>query len=304
MMRSSSSIFLSAIAALSWAQVADSFFFSSPFDNKKTAVKPTVVICPGFGNDMVDYIAPLGAPESTGFKSALERRGFDVKIVPVQRLDWIRVGMGLFDPAFWQNNQLASGNAYGWYLERARATIAECGDGKVLVVAHSAGGWLARATLGQDGIDNVCGLVTLGAPHAPPPDGINCATRGALKNTNNSYPGAFLKDIPYITVAGNVVTGGEELRREVDKIYSERGERSAQNVAKINYEALLGAFEGVSGDGVIPTTIAHLEGAQQITLDGVLHSINEAGTTMPTDSWYGSEKIVDLWLEKALKKIM
>ncbi len=43
---------------------------------------------------------------------------------------------------------------------------------------------------------------------------------------------------------------------------------------------------------------------QQITLDGVLHSINEAGTTMPTDSWYGSEKIVDLWLEKALKKIM
>ena len=31
-------------------------------------------------------------------------------------------------------------------------------------------------------------------------------------------------------------------------------------------------------------------------LDGVLHSINEAGTTLPTDRWYGSEAVVDRWL--------
>jgi pimeloyl-ACP methyl ester carboxylesterase len=266
--------------------------------------KPTVVVCPGFGNAVVDYITPLGADESTGFKSVLERRGFSVKIVPVERYDWIRVALGLFDPAFWQNNQLASGLAYGWYLKKTLETIDSCStdDCGVLVVGHSAGGWLARAAL-ADGIPNVCGLVTLGAPHAPPPAGINCATRGALKNTDAAFPGAFLTRIPYITVAGNSLTGGAVTQREVDNVYSKRGEGSAQNVAKVNYEALVGAFEGISGDGVIPVLIAHLRGSEQITLDGVLHSINEAGTTMPTDSWYGSEKVVDRWLSKTLEKL-
>ena len=151
--------------------------------------------------------------------------------------------------------------------------------------------------------------MTLGAPHQPPPDGINCATRGALKNTNLAYPGAFRKDIIYVTVAGNAVTGGlrnaeeDKQRSAVDEIYEKRGEGSAQNVARINYEALLGEFDGVQGDGVIPIPIAHLDGSEQINLDGVLHSINEAGTTLPTDSWYGSEKVVDRWLLKTLEKL-
>lgn len=264
------------------------------------AKKPTVVICPGFGNAVQDYITPLGAPD--GFKASLERRGFSVKIVPVERFDWIRVALGLFDPAFWQSNQLASGLAYGWYLQRTAATIESCNDDNVLVVGHSAGGWLARAALAemQPDLQRVCGLVTLGAPHLPPPEGINCATRGALKNTNLASPGAFWKDIAYVTVVGNAVTGGAPEPTQVDEVYEKRGEGSAQNVARVNYEALAGKFDGVSGDGVIPIPVAHLEGAEQITLDGVLHSINEAGTTMPTDRWYGSEKIVDLWLSKTL----
>lgn len=301
----------------------------------------SIVICPGFGNAVVDYVAPLGASPEHGFKSVLERRGFDVHIVPVERYDWIRVALGLFDVRFWQSNQLPTGWAYGWYLQRtldtiekAAAAAAEKYDSSsaqqqqaasVLVVAHSAGGWLARAALGEQQRrvnssssssasttgDVVCGLVTLGAPHFPPPDGINCATRGALKNTNLEYPGAYRKDIVYVTVAGNAVTGGlsyqdsDEGQRAaaVDEIYARRGEGSARNVARINYEALLGEFEGVQGDGVIPIPIAHLDGSEQITLDGVLHSINEAGTTLPTDSWYGSEKVVDQWLSRTLKKL-
>jgi pimeloyl-ACP methyl ester carboxylesterase len=266
--------------------------------------KPTIVLCPGFGNAVVDYVNPLGADESWGFRSALERRGFSVRIVPVERWDWIRVAMGLFDPDFWQSNQSPSGWAYGWYLQRTRETVESCchqnpGE-SVLLVGHSAGGWLARAALGND-LKNVCGLVTLGTPQLPPPKKeIGCATRGALKNTNEAFPGAFRKDVVYVTVAGNAVTGGIEVSRDVDDIYARRGEGSAQNVAKINYESLIGDFKGVSGDGVVPLSIAHLEGAEQITLDGVLHSINEAGTTLSTDSWYGSEKIVDLWLNKTI----
>ena len=59
----------------------------------------------------------------------------------------------------------------------------------------------------------------------------------------------------------------------------------------------------VTGDGVVPLEWTHLEGATQVTLKGVLHSINEAGTTIPTDRWYGSENVVDKWLPTVLEQI-
>ena len=81
-----------------------------------------------------------------------------------------------------------------------------------------------------------------------------------------------------------------------------RGEGSAARVAYANYVAVAGDGYAL-GDGVIPVGCAHLEGAEQVTLDGVLHSINEAGTTLPTDRWYGSEAVVDRWLGPALEKM-
>lgn len=48
----------------------------------------------------------------------------------------------------------------------------------------------------------------------------------------------------------------------------------------------------VVGDGVVPLESSHLEGAKQVTLDGVFHSINAP------DAWYGSEGVVDSWLKK------
>ena len=73
------------------------------------------------------------------------------------------------------------------------------------------------------------------------------------------------------------------------------GEGSYARVAYVNYKALSG--DGTAaGDGVIPVAVAHLDGARQLTLENVLHSINEAGTTLPTDRWYGSEAVVDRWL--------
>ena len=45
---------------------------------------PPVVILPGFGNDAIDYVAPLDQPEDVGLCSVLRRRGFtDVSVVPV-----------------------------------------------------------------------------------------------------------------------------------------------------------------------------------------------------------------------------
>jgi len=304
----------------------------------KTSVqRPPVVILPGFGNADVDYKTPLGQPEEKGLVAALTRRGFDVSVMKIPRWEWIRVASGVFDLDWWSGVQRPDSLAYGWYLRRARRLIVDASDrnggARVLVLGHSAGGWLARATLGtgkwelegDDGMlrtlrasDVVCGLVTLGAPHFPPPAGsAPCATRGALAYCDKVLPGSYLQDegIAYVTVAGSAIRGNadkpvesadsdatREVQTAADKVYSTRGEGSAARVAYTNYNALMGDGEAL-GDGVIPIECAHLAQAEQITLDGVLHSINEAGTTLPTERWYGSEKVIDRWMQPTLDKL-
>lgn len=72
---------------------------------------------------------------------------------------------------------------YRWYLDRLDETVQrackETGSDRVILVGHSAGGWLARAYIADakygalDGAPNprVAGLVTLGTPQQPPPKG-------------------------------------------------------------------------------------------------------------------------------------
>ena len=119
--------------------------------------------------------------------------------------------------------------ADGWYLERTLKTIDEvsaANEGRrVLLIAHSAGGWLARAALadgawvreGEQAGSFVRALVTLGSPHFPPPAGASasCATRGALAFTDNAYPGAHLAEsqsIVYLTVAGSAIQAIDQVR--------------------------------------------------------------------------------------------
>lgn len=290
-----------------------------------------VVICPGFGNDCIDYDKPLGQPSSVGLKSVLSRRGFPIEkiyTVPVKRADWIRVALGIFDiPRFYTNDCLPSGLGYGWYVQRLKDEVdrayEESGGEKVLLLAHSAGGWLARAAM-ADGVwcaerqlktsDRIQCFVTLGAIHRVPeinPE--SCVTRGALKNTDSLYPGAFLKQfgIKYIAVGGSAVVGDDAQPPEdvsdiesskVDELYSKRGEGSSARVAYTSYQAVSG-IGNLIGDGVVPLDWAHLDGAIKITLDGVVHSINEAGTTIPSDRWYGSDNVIDRWLPVVLQEM-
>ena len=162
--------------------------------------------------------------------------------------------------------------------------------------------------------DLISGLVTLGAIHRVPEDEKSCVTRGALKFVQENYPGAYLKDdgIKYISVGGNAIVGCEDVDEDnrgimmdtsyVDRIYSVRGEGSASKVAFTSYKAVCGNGN-VVGDGVVPLQWSLLEGSRQIELDGVLHSINEAGTTIPTDRWYGSENVIKRWLPIVLNEL-
>jgi len=220
-----------------------------------------VVILPGFGNADQDYKRPFGQNE--GLVSVLHRRGFeDVAVLDLPRWDWLRVAGGLADPRFWLGTQRPDAIAYGWYVRRARAAIeaasARSGGKRVLVVAHSAGGWLARAVLADgewlsdDGRVTransvVSGLVTLGAPHFPPPSGSPpCATRGALAFCDAAHPGAHLtrEGIFYVTVAGAAIQGCNDAPSVVEESAAPGYDSTAEA------RALLASAPGVAPSGV------------------------------------------------------
>lgn len=331
---------------LIWFVLTLSFFLSLHPDSNSavafTSIATPVVICPGFGNDSIDYSEPLKQPSEFGFISALERRGFSkdlIYTVPVQRSDWLRVAGGLLDPGFYTNQALPTGTGYGWYLKKLKATVdlayQQSGGKKVLLIGHSAGGWLARAAMGdgtwllndEESIaiqtaDRVRCLITVGAIHKPPSDVTTCVTRGALAYTDRAFPGAYLQDdgITYVSVGGDAILGNnarpnknKQIEREnqsesefdpstdADRVYAIRGEGSSSRVAFTSYEAVCGVGK-VTGDGVVPLEWTQLDGSTQIRLEGVIHSINEAGTTLPTDRWYGSDAVIDRWLPQALKE--
>lgn len=258
-------------------------------------VKYPVVICPGFGNAAKDYTDPLDGGEEKAMEAALERRGLDTFVVPVERSDWLKVASAVTTLDFWKGTCRPDGPAYNWYLQKVkdtvRASLEETGASKVLLVGHSAGGWLARAALAEgeweEGVasqDVVAGLVTLGSPHfAGPMD----MTRGALTFTSTEYPGAFLKDkgISYVTVAGAAVMGDKDAPR-----------RSRARFAYGSYQTVCGEGETM-GDACVPLVFAHLEGAEQVTLEGVFHSVDKP------DEWYGAEGVVDRWLDTVAQEL-
>ena len=341
------------LAVSSFILSASSFSFSPQPASKKTATdlsKIPIVICPGFGNDAIDYTNPLDIGEEYGFVNALVKRGFNpdlIEVLPLKRYEWIRVAGGLFDiPNFYTMTCTPEGLGYGWYIKRLRRTIEDLhqksGGERCLLVGHSAGGWLARACLGDGSwnveqiinnndatsisedntaraADRVRALITMGAVHKPPEKEFEatCVTRGALKYLNTEYPGAFLANegISYVSVGGDAIVGkekqpqtaaeavGEEKvgSEQVNEVYKDRGEGSASSVAFTSYTAVSG-IGTLTGDGVVPLEWTLLDGSKKIVLDGVLHSINEAGTTLPTDKWYGSDAVIDRWLQDALEE--
>jgi pimeloyl-ACP methyl ester carboxylesterase len=99
---------------------------------------PSVVVLPGLGNDSGDY-DPLVAQ--------LAERGFSTTVVPVARLDWLRNALGLLDLKYWLGT-LEPRPVLDWYLERVEQAVQvasdNAGDRRVVLLGHSAVGWLAR----------------------------------------------------------------------------------------------------------------------------------------------------------------
>ncbi|NJP08322.1 MAG: lipase [Leptolyngbyaceae cyanobacterium RU_5_1] len=226
-------------------------------------VFPTVIL-PG-------YMA--GAVEYRDLQTHLQDLGIPATTVPISWQDWIPT---------------LGGRSVTPILRRIDATvkqiIQQSGAAKVNLIGHSAGGWLARIYLGEKPYcihpndteecvwharPHVATLVTLGTPHTS----LERWTRKNLEFVNLTYPGAFYSDVRYVCVAGKAIYG----RRRLDSW-----------LAYSSYKLTCGQGD-CWGDGITPIAAAHLEGAENLILDGATHS------PKPGHFWYGSPGLLEQW---------
>lgn len=227
-------------------------------------VRPTVIL-PG-------YLA--GATPYQPLVATMNGMGIPTAVVPLRWYDWIPTIGGRSVAPIVQA------------LDQTVQAFRQRYDGaSINLVGHSAGGWVARIYLGdQDyGIHggdryprywnaqaHVHTLICLGTPHLSQ----ERWTRRNLDFVNTTYPGAFYDQVRYICVAGKAVLGDR-------KWYG-------PSFAYQSYQLTCG--EGNCwGDGITPIAAAHLEGAENLILDGVYHS------PKPGQLWYGSKDVLPQW---------
>ncbi|XP_030475050.2 uncharacterized protein LOC115692365 [Syzygium oleosum] len=276
------------------------------------------VILPGLGNNAGDYGKLQLTLEGTGVPSVVAK---------VSRLDWFRNAAGLVDPNYWRGT-LRPRPVLDWYLKRVDEAVREAKElargGSLSLIGHSAGGWLARVYMEEFGVCDISLLLTLGTPHSPPPKGLSGVidqTRGLLdyveKNCRNAV---YTPELKYVCVAGRYIQGarifgGSQINVvsaipvDGDQLISEVAIADDVESATLNTSTWRARFVGqgykqvcgqadVWGDGVVPEVSAHLEGALNISLDGVYHS--PVGSDDVSRPWYGSPAIVEKWIEHLL----
>lgn len=251
--------------------------------------KDPVIVCPAQFGTLKDYQELV---------DELQARGHPTVVAPLAFTDWLRLIPASLTTEYW-TGELSPDVALPFYyeaLEKAAAQLAEQYPGKkVQLVAHSIGGWIARAYLGQLPASKrdatFSALVTLGTPHAPPPEGLFRTidqTRGLLAFVEERYPGAFHESLRYMTVGSTAQRGalpgsGQGL--------------IAGSLAFASYLPLCGDG-GVDGDGITPIGCAHLDGAEQRTVDAFhIAFVPGSGTRLNGTPWYGSPDIIGEWAD-------
>ncbi|XP_041001785.1 uncharacterized protein LOC121247510 isoform X2 [Juglans microcarpa x Juglans regia] len=299
----------SALAAASSSQESSSSSSLSSF-----SYRPAVIL-PGLGNNSSDY-KKLEATLN-------EQYGVPTLVAKVSRLDWLRNAAGLVDPNYWRGT-LRPRPVLDWYLKRVDEAVLEAKElaqgGTLSLIGHSAGGWLARVYMEEFGLSDISLLLTLGTPHLPPPKGLPGVidqTRGLLDYVDKHCSKAvYNHHLKYVCIAGRYIQGapffGSSIANVESVIPNDNAEvavvndvdTSASNATTLRarlvgqgYKQVCGQAD-IWGDGVVPEVSAHLEGAYNITLDGVYHS--PVGSDDASRPWYGSPVIVEKWIHYLL----
>mmetsp|Transcript_24527 Transcript_24527/g.58300 ORF Transcript_24527/g.58300 Transcript_24527/m.58300 type:complete len:336 (-) Transcript_24527:477-1484(-) len=252
-----------------------------------------------------------GAPSYSGLAESLSLLGSSVEVVPISRLDWYPTLAGAPFRRLLDKIALAVARAY----ER---------HGRVTLVCHSAGGFLARILLGPEPYSGaayglaakVDTVVTLGTPHrsleaypfgrvperrageaaASMPE---AARASSLAFANHFYPrGDCFPGTRFVCVAARSVRGESyDAAALRDLALSRRPQalRAAleQAFAFSSYKANCGVGT-VWGDGVTPVECALLEGSTHIVLEG---PVRHNPGSLP--EWYGDPEVIRRWASLA-----
>lgn len=225
---------------------------------------PTVIV-PGYLESAIAYL-PL--------QQSLQNLGFPTFTVPLRRRDWL---------------QTLGGRPVTPILQQLDSTVKlaleQSSSGKINLIGHSAGGWISRIYIGEkpylgrnelsstapgNARAKVATLLTLGTPHISR----ERWTRWNLDFVNNNYPGAFYPSVRYVCVAGKTIFGDR---------------RPGKWLAYSSYQQTCG-IGNTWGDGITPIAAAHLEGAENLTIENVYHSPRSP------KNWYGSPEILPNWV--------
>ncbi|XP_021895459.1 uncharacterized protein LOC110812885 [Carica papaya] len=286
---------------------------SSSSLSSSSTCRPAVIL-PGLGNNTGDY---------QKLELILGDYGVPTVVAKVSRFDWLRNAAGLVDPNYWRGT-LRPRPVLDWYLKRVHEAVSEAKEltpgGTLSLIGHSAGGWLARMYMEEFSFSDISLLLTLGTPHQPTPKGLPGVidqTRGLLDYVEqNCAKAVYTPELRYVCIAGRYIQGARFFGNsnvDIDSVVATDNDQIVSDVAIMNnktnstpvattlrarfvgqgYKQVCGKAE-VWGDGVVPEASAHLEGALNISLDGVYHS--PVGSDDELRPWYGSPGVVKQWI--------
>ncbi|KAM5554353.1 hypothetical protein ABKV19_022628 [Rosa sericea] len=252
-------------------------YSTSAFSQDPSSSYRPAVLLPGLGNNSADY---------KKLESTLRGYGVSTVVAKVARIDWLRNAAGLVDPNYWRGT-LSPRPVLDWYLKRVDEAVKEAKEltqgGPLSLVGHSAGGWLARLYMEEYGKSDISLLLTLGTPHQ--------YLQGARLFGNSS--GSVDSAIPIESLEPSSEVA---VINDVSTSTSTTPTLRARFVGQ-GYKQVCGQAD-VWGDGVVPEVSAHLEGALNISIDGVYHS--PVGSDDILRPWYGSPAIVEQWIHHLL----
>lgn len=226
---------------------------------------PTIIL-PGYLEGAIAY---------RQLEQSLEQLGFPAVTVPLRKRDWFpTLGGRSIVPILRQ-------------LDRTvKQTLQKYNVSQINLIGHSAGGWISRIYMGEtpyiihgDVTETaalwhahpyVATLLTLGTPHISQ----ERWTKRNLDFVKINYPGAFHPQVRYVCVAGKTIFGAR---------------RPGSWLAYSSYQLTCGRGD-CWGDGITPIEAAHLEGAENLVLEGVRHSPRSPGI------WYGSPAALPSWV--------
>lgn len=161
----------------------------------------------------------------------------------------------------------------------------------IIVVGHSGGGIAARLAMSakpfygqRGGVAEAVGcLVTLGTPHglAQLPNRHYHAGHEAVDFLDRESPGTFFAPrTAYLSVGSKYdqAAFGGVLGRLLEEVFS----------------VVVGDDTGRAGDGIVPFSAVHLEGATQLSFSDARHGHIGA-------NWYGADQVVDRWWPQAVR---